>query len=152
MKDILKFTIETTDMSLKRQGKSRMFFNGDFKHEVEGIVLEAQYQFDDGYLIFMSYDVPFDEILHVLLLSPDFLIRDQVSLSAQHIACFFGLVGKINDRSLSFTFWDNDPIQLTVRKKSRVRNPLSSIFSNVRRPFGFKTWLDVEHPFLAGSA
>lgn len=79
--------------------------------EVEGVILEAQFELSDGStLIWLTDNSPYDEGLHVYLLRQDETIEDAIEAGA-----IFGLGGggilniiKTNANWVEFTFFLND--------------------------------------------
>lgn len=90
--------------------------------EVDGIVLDAQFELDDGSkLIWLTDDSPYDEGLHIYLLGRDDLPEDSLEAGA----IFAGGILKfreIGSRWVDFGFFLNSTVyRLEVKKTPRFR-------------------------------
>jgi hypothetical protein len=98
--------------------------------EVDGIVLDAQFELDDGSkLIWLTDDSPYDEGLHIYLLGRDDIPEDSVEAGA----VFAGGILKfreIGSRWVDFAFFLNSKVyRLEVQERPRFR---------LRLPTGWK--------------
>ena len=101
---------------------------------VSGSILEAQFEIDDGYILFLSEDRPFEERLHIYLLDESLGILDHVTIFQIYTLGIFGDAAIGSDRSISFTFFSKDDrfvVETVMRRafyigprqmKLRVRN------------------------------
>jgi hypothetical protein len=94
---------------------SRLWFDAsETALTLDGIVLEAQFDCDAGFLLLITYDVPYEEILNIYLVSPDLRVLDE-----ENLGCFYtpgllrDLTGTAED-CLSFSFFGGDRWSLTV--------------------------------------
>lgn len=100
---------------------------------VEGVQLEGAFRLDDGRsLLLLSHDSPFEEILHVYLLSEELDVRDRAEIGGAYVP---GLVRDLvpgPGPRLRFSFGNEQHFELNVRESPRrwtLRSP-----PGVRRP------------------
>ncbi|MGD2154377.1 MAG: hypothetical protein PVG79_13995 [Gemmatimonadales bacterium] len=87
---------------------------------LEGVRLEAAFRLDDGrYLLMLSDDTPFEEILHVYLLSDALEVRDRAEIGGTYVP------GPVRDIAagpggcVRFAFAGDQRFELRVRDKPR---------------------------------
>jgi hypothetical protein len=83
--------------------------------ELLGAVLEAQFRLDEGYLVLLTEDTPFEEALHVHYLDDALQLRDSLELSAPYTPGLLGNVRITPADELEFSFFGKtDTWTLTV--------------------------------------
>lgn len=83
---------------------NELVFEGRPVGEVPGSTIERQFTLDgQGYLVFISYDSPFEESLHAILLDQTGRILDRVRIGPEGIA---GVLGDVSwsDGAAHFAF------------------------------------------------
>ena len=105
--------------------------------ELPGAVFEAAADTNDGWLIFLTDDVPFEESLNICLIDRAFRIRDRVTLVWPGSSGTFRDPCPTGDNSLQFEFFGDRPWFVDLFKSPRFRLPLFSEPIGVFRPFGF---------------
>ena len=102
--------------------KSRLVLDG---HEsdtlIDGIDLGGQYAYDDDYLLWTTYDVPYEELLHVTLLSADLRIFDKVQLGAPYTPGILSNLAITSPDSIGFSFFGGDRWRLQIRPNRRLQ-------------------------------
>jgi hypothetical protein len=100
---------------LERRGGTRAV-------EVDGTVLEAQFELDDGStLVWLTDDSPYDEGLHVYLLDPEDALQDAVEAGADFAAGILKLL-ETGTSWVEFQFFLNAATyRLDVFAKARLR-------------------------------
>lgn len=58
-------------------------FQSNREIEVEGAILEAQFKSGDDYLLFITEDCPFEEALHILLVSSKMKTKEAIEVTIQ---------------------------------------------------------------------
>ena len=98
--EIRAFTMRASEGSVL----SELVFEGRSVGEVPGSTIERQFALNgQGYLVFISYDSPFEESLHAVLLDQSGRILDRVRIGPDGIA---GVLGDISwrDGAAHFAF------------------------------------------------
>ncbi len=75
---------------------------------LSGKVLEAQFQTEYGYLLFLTEDISFEEALHIYLLDQSLSLVEALELSAEYTAGIFRDVHVVDENKISFLFFDDD--------------------------------------------
>ncbi|WCM95005.1 hypothetical protein M5C99_09955 [Acidovorax sp. NCPPB 2350] len=75
--------------------------------EMDGAVLEAQFEAEDGYLVFTTEDTPYEEALHIHWLARDGRVLDAVELSAPYTPALFKDAVRVAPRTARFSFFDD---------------------------------------------
>jgi hypothetical protein len=90
--------------------------------EVEGIILEAQFELEGGcVLIWLTDDSPYDEGLHVYLLDQNDTISDALEAGADFAPGILKIANS-GDDWVEFEFFSNDSIyRLEVAKEASLR-------------------------------
>ncbi len=99
--------------------------------EIEGLVLEAQLELQSGeFLLFSTDDCPFEEILHITLLSPSGAVLETLELGAAMQPGLFQNLEALGDGAAEFDFFPEQRHRLEVRDLHR--GLLSDIFRRRR--------------------
>jgi hypothetical protein len=88
---------------------------------VPGYVIEGQYRCDDGYLLIMSEDCPFDESYTFLLLGNDLSQRARVTMGVP--PKLLHTHWPVSDRSVRLHFYTRIVYTLTIRRGSSWWQP-----------------------------
>lgn len=111
--------------------------------ELDGAVLEAQFDCGDQHLVFTTDDVPYEEALHIHLLDARLAVLDWLELSAWYTPGIFDDLAPAGPHSLAFTFFDEtERWRLTVLQSPRfglVRHPVKR-----RSEWWRRSWLRLE--------
>lgn len=81
--------------------------------KVAGSHLEGQFICQHGFLVLATEDTPYEESLHIHLLSRDFVLIDSVELSHGYTSGLYKLLQHTED-SLEFSFFGGDVWKLSV--------------------------------------
>ncbi|QBE62406.1 hypothetical protein [Pseudoduganella lutea] len=118
---------------------------------IAGATLEAALDWGDGYLMFVTDDVPNEEMLRIYLLRPDLTIIDSAVLGAMYSTGSFSNLRIPTPYMVQFQFFGGAPWQLTLRPEGLVTLPFFSDPKGVRRPFGFRRFFTLSsNPQPAG--
>jgi hypothetical protein len=114
------------------EGRERAWLVSDegLSVEVEGVILEAQFQCSRGYLVITSDDNPHEETLHFYFLSEAGQVLDEVSLGQIYHSGILRNAAPHADDRLEFSFFGTERWCLTILDKPRFQPP--SLFSSVR--------------------
>lgn len=104
---------------------------------VSGAVLEAAYEGDGFYLLFMTDDVPHEEGLTIHLVSPDFKDVETAALVGLYSSGTFRDAVVMGPRQIGFSFFGGAPVMLEVLEGPEFRVPLVPECPGAFRPFGF---------------
>jgi hypothetical protein len=88
---------------------------------VEGVVLEAQFRSEQGFLLLTSDDTPFEEALHVRLLDAQYRLLDGVDLGQAYHPGLLRNLRVSGDAELCFSFFGDDSWLLRVEPQARLR-------------------------------
>ena len=85
---------------------------------LDGAVLEAAFQMDDGrFLIFLTDDVPFEETLRVILLDSDLKILDGFIFGGAYVTGTLENLQIIDGITVQFSFVHEKPLCIKINKK-----------------------------------
>jgi hypothetical protein len=102
-----------------RPDRSQLRFEGrTIFGNLSGVVLEAQFQIDGDYLLLITEGSPFEEGLHIYLLSSGFDLLDEAELSAPYNPGIVTDLAVAGSRQLDFTFIGENRWRLTVDRKA----------------------------------
>lgn len=104
---------------------------------VAGAVLEAAYEGDGFFLLFMTDDVPQEEGLSIHLVSPDFKDLETAALVRVYGSGTFRNAVILGPRQIGFTFFDEVPVLLQVLDRPEWRMPFMGEYRGLMRPFSF---------------
>ena len=144
MRIVQDFTLDPLNVTAGRETyeerRSRLLRHGeDTGAVVPGVVLEAQIGRDDGWLLFTTHDIPFEEGLDITLLDRHFKIVDSAALYWPYATGDFKNLVLASGDKVAFDFFGDHRWTVTLFEKARLRLPLPWIVEprGVRRKFGF---------------
>jgi hypothetical protein len=113
---------------------------------VPGCDLEAQLETDAGVLLFTTHDTPFEEILEIVLISPEGALTDNASIFWPSTTGTFQNLRVIGPSQVQFDFFGTRPWSVTVYNRPRLRLPVPFLSEplGVHRPCGFTRRFFVE--------
>ena len=79
-----------------------------------GLYLDAQYRCSLGFLLLSNEDTPYEESLHITLLSPDFDVLDTLEISYSYASGTVRNLKVAGENSLEFSFFGGDKWRLTI--------------------------------------
>jgi hypothetical protein len=88
---------------------------------IDGTDLEAQFACDHGYLLWTTYDVPYEELLHVTLVSADLHILDKVELGASYTPGILSNLAITAPDSIGFSLVGGDRWTLKIQPNRRLK-------------------------------
>ena len=112
---------------------------------VTGRVLEAQFTAAAGTLLFITYDIPFEEQLDILLIRDDVVIVDRAALRGSLTTGSFRNVSVSEPDTVCFDFFGNCQWRVRLLSRATFRLPIGSDVIGVHRPFVWWRQLIVEH-------
>lgn len=105
---------------------------------VPGAVLELAVVVGRRHLLFLTDDVPFEELLTVLLLGADLRPLDRATIGRVDQAGAFGQPRLIPPRRVEFAFCGDGTWAVEVLDTPRLRLPFVPDAPGVSRPFGLR--------------
>lgn len=105
---------------------------------IPGAVLEGAADTGDGWFLFTTDDVPYEESLNICLLDRQFRQLDRVTLAWPYGTGVFHHLRVLSPRSLHFEFFEDRPWTLELLDGAVWRLPLLSEPRGVWRAFGFR--------------
>jgi hypothetical protein len=142
MQEISKFTLQPllAENDESDATHSKLLFESKLTDlELEGISLDAQYQYESKYLLFVSHNSPFADTLHIYLLNESFIKIDEWAISALSESEWYMLRNlKITDNNqIQFSFFGDDSWILTVLKEPQMTFPKLALLSSYWKPLRF---------------
>ncbi|KAF1022666.1 MAG: hypothetical protein GAK30_01039 [Paracidovorax wautersii] len=104
---------------------------------VDGVVLEAAVQWHDFLLLFVTDDIPYEDMLRISLLDAQGRCLDHAVLGGMYSTGRFSLLQPREDSALGFRFMGDTDWHLELCPGPRFRWPWFSEPRGVTRPFGF---------------
>ena len=121
MKAITDFSVLPLGKEGHETCRSDLYWLGEkVRTAVQGIQVEAQYSFDQGYLLFLSEACPYEEKLSIYLLDFDFGIRDTADLGQSYTPGVLQDVEVCGALELSFSFFGGDRWGLRVGERMKL--------------------------------
>jgi len=127
MQPVHKFRVEP----MEGREHSLLVSDDGIRLEVEGVILEAQFQCSRGYLLITSDDNPHEEILHFYLLGDARKVLDELSLGQIYHSGILRNVVPHSDDRLDFSFFGTERWSLSILDEPVSRLP--ALFASVRR-------------------
>jgi len=122
--EVVSLALERTGLSPKGTLLSNLLAEGrPTGIRVPGLVLEAQYRFGEEYLLFTTDDAPFEEALHIILLSPVYSAVDRLELGHPFAAGILRDLRPTASDTLQFSFFGGDLWALTLAVSPRWLRP-----------------------------
>jgi len=110
---------------------------------VSGAVLEASVQIDDHFILFLTDDVPYEEMLNIYFLNDQFSVLDSVVIGSIYSTGSFSDLQLIGPTELQFRFIGETDWQLHLLPRPEFILPFISEPNGVRRKFGFKRYFKI---------
>jgi len=119
---------------------SKLYFDKCPCHiNISGIILEKQYRLNTGFkLIFTSDDCPYEETLHITLLSKEHTVVDALDLGMAYHSAIFDNIALLSENTLEFNFFsdtryhlfiENDGLKFSLKPSLPEVNYSKSLFS-----------------------
>lgn len=105
---------------------------------VEGCVLEAALKYDDGYLLFLTDDIPNEDSLSIHLIDHSGNLRDTARIGSIYSTGCFSDLQIQQPETVSFRFIGDTVWSIHILPKPALRIPFVSEPAGVHRPLGFK--------------
>lgn len=108
-----------------------------------GAMLEALWSIGTEHLAITTDDVPYEDGLHLCLLSPQGEVIEEIQALSLYATGAFDLLSTAG-QTLQFRFYDTPPWQLTISDAPQFRLPFAGTVKGTRRrPFAFWSRLSV---------
>ncbi|WP_284618029.1 hypothetical protein [Aquabacterium humicola] len=104
---------------------------------VAGVVLEAAFECDGRFVLFLTDDIPFEESLRIHLLGADLQLLDSATLGSMYSTGRFELLGLQQPGTVRFRFFGDTDWVVEVLDAPASRMPFFGDPRGVHRPFGF---------------
>jgi len=104
---------------------------------IQGTTLEAAVEWNSLLLIFVTDDVPFEEMLRVILLDEDLNVVDRALIGSPYSTGAFSSLELRAPDTVKFHFIGGSPWTVQLRSTRGLRLPFISEPRGVHRPFGF---------------
>lgn len=88
--------------------------------KVEGRSLEAQFAVEPGYLVFVSDDCPYEEVLRIYCVDKNMVVRDHVEIGSPYTTGMLTVVEMKGERTVEFSFRREDRWRVTVSFDGRL--------------------------------
>ena len=114
MESISKFELLPRRRSDKPLSSNVVFAGKPVHCKLAGSCLDAQYQCTLGFLLMSNEDTPYEEGLHITLLSPSLDVLDTIEISHAYAPGSIRNLRIVGKNSLEFTFFGGDNWRLTI--------------------------------------
>jgi len=102
---VTHFSLAPTQLGSPSPTTRRVLFEGHpLATELAGSLLEAQYRCHTGYLLLLTDDSPYEEVLHVYLISRELRLLEQVDVGAPYAPGVLGHLQVVSENELAFSF------------------------------------------------
>lgn len=133
--------------SEKDLAQSRIIVDGhDTGRVVPGEILEAAVQWNDGYILFVTDNTPFEEHLRIYLFDTQWKIIDSATLGAMYSTGIFADLELAPPASLRFRFFGGITWTLELLDRAILALPFSDPKGVSRPPGLFKRFKIHGHP------
>ena len=113
------FALDTTEQTSEGP-RSRLIFGGrPLGIAVAGAVLEAQFAMSGEFLLFVTDDCPYEEVLHLYLIDAGMAVADQVDIGGPYAPGIVRDLEPAGPASLEFSFIGTERWRVTVRDTAR---------------------------------
>ena len=103
---------------------------------VPGAVLEFAVDIGGRHLLFLTDDVPYEEVLGIVLLDAGFQLLDSASIGRAYHSGLFAHPRLVEPARVEFEFMGNGSWAVDVLAAPRLRLPFMPDAAGVSRPFG----------------
>lgn len=121
--------------------QSEVYICGKKVHgNIDGVILEDCYQYNDRYLLFLTEDIPYEDALNIYYLDHDLNVLDMACLGHAYTTGNFREQVVVADNIISFHFFCNTKWFLTLLTDSKKRVPFISDPKGVTRKFSWSCY------------
>jgi len=118
--------------------KSEVLMNGTPTGKlVSGAIMEAAVQWEDFYLLFMTDDTPYEEMLGIHLFDKNWNLLDAALLGGIYSSGSFSAIELNEPNTISFGFIGDAIWTIELLSHPSFRVPFISDAEGVKRPLGF---------------
>lgn len=135
MQKIDRFTL--TDSHRKKEGMMLVSKEGKpLSIDVDGLIIDEQFELENGdYLVWLTDDSPYDELLHIYLINPEGIIQDAVEAGSRWGIGPGGVlrIKVFNNDWIDFSFFSGDTtykLEISSQKKRFGRLPYCWRYKN----------------------
>lgn len=142
MEEIKRFTLQAlpAENDEPHPTHAKLLFEGKPTGLVlEGTSLDAQYQYKNRYLLFVTHDSPYADTLHIYLLNDGYRKIDEWAVGSVRESEWFMLrnLAIVGENQLRFSFYGDDSWLLTILGKPEFTLPRLPLFSSCWKPARF---------------
>lgn len=117
---------------------SEILLNGKSTQRfVSGAVLEAAVQWENCFLLFLTDDVPYEEMLRIVLLDQQLKVVDSALIGGPYSTGSFSALSLREPNCVEFRFIGDSDWLIELLGRARLRLPFFSEPTGVYRRFGF---------------
>ncbi|SDU15735.1 hypothetical protein [Halopseudomonas salegens] len=125
--------------------QSQVFLRGVGTETIlAGAILELCVGFHDSYVVFMSDDIPSEDMLRIYLLNNNAHVIESVTIGAPYSTGSFRFSELIEPDMVAFNFTGSTMWKLRAFNKSKLHVPFFSDPKGVSRKIRFSTCLEVD--------
>ncbi|WP_144635579.1 hypothetical protein [Bordetella genomosp. 13] len=133
-----EFSLKPLPASQDQVRQSRVVIDGKVTQAVvDGVVLEAALQWRQGYLVFATDDIPFEEMLRITLLDADLRVVDSARIGGMYTTGVFSSMKLEGADTVRFRFLGGTDWRVKILPAPGFRVPFLSEPRGVARPLGF---------------
>ena len=124
--------------------RSEIYINGKATSSiVVGAVLEASVKINEFYLVFMTDDIPNEDMLHIYLFDQNMHSLDSVTIGSPYATGSFSSLELVEPNAVKFNFIGSTKWTVRVFDKKQLHIPFLSDPKGVSRKMYFNCYLKV---------
>lgn len=125
MREMNDFSLREIDSKPDEARHSELLFRGEPTRTIlDGVVLKSQFDFDGEYLLLVTHDCGFEELLEIYLLDKNFKVIDKLQLGKEGTPGFLDGV-RAHENKIEFEFFGDDVWRLTILDAPQWMPPLN---------------------------
>lgn len=123
----MPFDVMKVKQSTDKTPSTQIRWNNGVELELLGSTIEDCISVGDQTLIFLTEDCPFEEALHIALVSADGALLDHVEVSSPYATGSYKKLKDFDGEGMTFSFFDNVSTRLSLSQK-----PILNAFNRER--------------------
>lgn len=120
MEPVRLFALGTAEQTREGPRSQLIFRTRPLEMVVAGAVLEAQFATGDEFLLFVTDDCPYEEVLHLYLLDAGMAVVDRVDIGGPYAPGILRDLEPAGPACVEFSFIGNERWRVSVRDKHRI--------------------------------
>lgn len=137
-----RFRVEAVIQTEDQPPQMRLVDDAGQSLQIQGAILEAQYNINKNTVLFIAEDCPYEETLHILYVDDKLSVLDVIQVSANYTPGILKINRVIQPNEITFSFFESDEHwNLTVLDEPTVQLWANSHPIKRPSPFLHRQWL-----------